>query len=186
MIDAKSALIARDKVLPELREGEKVLISTVISNGIYWKGFAILLIALIFLFIAYQLAIFFSLVGIITLIYEYVVKHYLLLVVTNERVLIRRGILLTDMIQLQFSRIESIETQTTLVGQIFGYSTLMISGTGSQLGFIPFVANAKEIQSVANEILQRRDTSSTEYLKYQARVQAEAIADALDEHQESK
>ena len=186
MIDAKSAFVARNKVLPNLREGEKVLISTTISNGIYWKGIAILLIALLFLFIAYQLAIFFSLVGVIALLYAHAIKHFLLLVVTSERVLIRRGILLTDMIQLQFSRIESIETQTTIVGQLFGYSTLMVSGTGSRMGFIPFVANAKRIQDIANEILQQRDTSSAEYLEHQARVQAEAIADALDDHQESK
>lgn len=186
MLDAKSALIAKSKVLPGLREGEKILISTVISNGIYWKGIAILLVALLFFLVAYQLAIFFSLVGLITLLYAYAIKHFLLLVVTSERVLIRRGILLTDMIQLQFSRIESIETQTTIVGQILGYSTLMVSGTGSRLGFIPFVANAIEIQNIANEILQRRDTSSAEYLERQALVQAEAIADALDEHQESK
>lgn len=98
MIDAKSALIAKNKILPGLREGEKILTSTVISNGIYWKGIAILLVALLFLFVAYQLAIFFSFVGLITLLYAYTVKRFLLLVVTSERVLIRRGILLTDMI----------------------------------------------------------------------------------------
>ncbi|PZP55276.1 MAG: hypothetical protein DI586_07430, partial [Micavibrio aeruginosavorus] len=78
------------------------------------------------------------------------------------------------------------EVQTTLVGTFLGYSTLMVSGTGSRMGYIPFAENAMAVQEVINEILQRKDTSSAEYLDRQAKVQAEALADVLEEHEEKK
>ncbi len=185
-MDAKAALLSRDRALPGLRDGENVLISTIISDAIYWKGIAVLIVAILFLLIAYQLTLFLAFVAALTLGFEGLLQKYLLLVVTNQRVLIRRGFLLTDMIQLQYSRIESVEVQTTLIGTFLGYSTLMVSGTGSRMGYIPYVANAMAIQEIINEILQRRDTSSNEYLDKQARAQAEALADVLDEHEEKK
>lgn len=179
-MDARSVLKAKSLPLPALREGEEILIQTEISNAIFWKGIAVLIIAILFLLVAYQLAIFLSLVAVLMLINEYIVKHFLLVVVTSQRVFMRRGFLLSDMMQFQYNRIESIETQTTIIGQLFGYSTLMIGGTGTRLGIIPFVANAMDVQTVVNEILQRKDVSSSEYLERQARMQADAIAEALD------
>lgn len=182
-MDAKKALLSRNNVLPGLRENETVLTQTVISNAIYWKGIAVLILAIILLFVAYQLAIFISIVAFIILAFAYIRKHFYLLVVTNQRILVRSGVLLADMIQLQFTRIESVETQTTLIGQLFGYTTLMVSGTGSRLAFLPFVENAHSVQSIINELLQEHDLSSREHMQEQAIIQAQAIADALSENQ---
>lgn len=185
-MDAKSALLSKSRALPGLRENEKLLTQTIISNAIYWKGVAVLVVAFIFLFIAFQLSIFFALIGVLMLIYAHLRKLTLLLAVTNQRVLARAGILMVDMIQLQFNRIESVELQTPPIGQIFGYSTVMVSGTGSRLAFIPFVANPITVQNYINEILQQRDVTSQEHIQLQAKVQAEALAEVLDDHQESK
>ena len=65
-MDAKSALLSKSRALPGLRENERLLTQTIISNAIYWKGVAVLVVAFIFLFIAYQLSIFFALIGVLT------------------------------------------------------------------------------------------------------------------------
>ena len=183
-MNAKDKLLKKNMGLTGLRDNEVVLAQTIISNAIYWKGFAVLILAVIFLLFAYQLTIFLALVAVVILIFAHLKKISLCLVVTNQRVLVRRGIMLVDTIQLQYTRIESVELQTTIVGQMLGYSTLMVSGTGRSLAFIPFVTNPLIIQSAINEILQQRDVSSQEHLEKQAHIQAEAIAEALDEHKD--
>ena len=184
-MNAKEALKKKDRILPGLRDDERVLAQTVISNGIYWKAVGVLLLAVILLLFAWQLTVFMLVVAGLTALFTYVKKQYLFLAVTNQRVLVKSGILLTDMVQLQYSRIESVETQTSLLGRSLDYSALIVSGTGSQFTFIPYVENAEEVQRVINEILQQRDVSSGEYLQRQAKVQAEALAEVLEDQKKT-
>jgi len=157
-MDAKSALEAKNRdVFADLREGEKVLSRAVISNGIYWKAAAVLIVAVIFLLIALPLAIFFALISVIMFTYSTIQKSILTLIVTNQRIFIRAGILKIDTIQIRLERIESVEVQKTLVGYMIGYGTVVMTGVGSQFVFIPYVENAAELRNTLDEILYQRD-----------------------------
>ena len=59
---------------------------------------------------------------------------------------------------MRLERIESVEIQRTLVGQFLNYATLMVTGTGSRLAFIPYIENAAEIRNVIDDILYKRDS----------------------------
>lgn len=144
-----------------LREGETVLAQAVISGGIYWKTVAVLVIAVLLLLVAYQLSILFFLVALVTFLYAYFVKNALLLIVTNQRVFIRAGIIKVDTVQLRLDRIESVEIQRTIPGQFLNYATLLISGTGTTLAFVPFMANAKKVRDVLDEMLYKREERAT-------------------------
>ncbi len=157
-MDARSALKNKNRdVFADLRDGEKILARSVISNGIYWKAAAILIVAILFLLVAYQLTLFFLFIAVLAFIYASIQKSIIVLVVTNQRVFIRAGILMIDTVQIRMERIESVEVQKTLIGYQMGYGTVIITGTGSQFAFIPFVENSAEIRNALDEILYQRD-----------------------------
>ena len=160
-MDAKSALNNKNRdIFADLRDGEKVLARSVISNGIYWKAIAIgvfALILLVFSFGLYPLTLFFLFIATLAFIYANIQKSILTLVVTNQRIFIRAGILKIDTVQIRLERIESVEVQKTLVGYQLGYGTVIITGTGSQFAFIPYIENSAQLRNALDEMLYQRD-----------------------------
>jgi uncharacterized membrane protein YdbT with pleckstrin-like domain len=148
----------QERDLPvSLREGEKVLIKGRVSNGIFWKGAAILCVALLLGLVAPPLGIFLSIVALLTFLYEFMLQKFLLLTVTNERIFFRSGLIKVDTVQVRLERVESVEIQRTLTGQILGYGTVVLTGTGSRYSYIPYLANAASVRNVIDELLYQRE-----------------------------
>ena len=57
------------------------------------------------------------------------------IVVTDKRVIYKRGFISRHTIEMNISKIETVDVVQTIWGRIFGYGTLLIRGTGS--GFEP-------------------------------------------------
>ncbi len=148
----------QERDLPvSLREGEKVLIKGRVSNGIFWKGASILCVALLLGLVAPPLGIFLSIVALLTFLYEFMLQKFLLLTVTNERIFFRSGLIKVDTVQVRLERVESVEIQRTLTGQILGYGTVVLTGTGSRYSYIPYLANAASVRNVIDELLYQRE-----------------------------
>lgn len=141
-------------VLAILKDDEKILRVAKIHSGIYWKSIAVGIIAIVMLFgPLFNLGVFMCLVTLILFTIATLYKHYLLLVLTDKRVLLRHGILRVDTIQIRHSRIESVETERTIMGQILGYASVVVYGTGSRITAIPFIADALEFRVEMDERL---------------------------------
>ena len=142
-----------------LLEGEQVVRIAQIHPAIYWKGGVLAVIALLcmlFFPAAMNLWLFLLFVAGILLIYATLTKHFLMLAVTNKRVLLRYGIIQLEVVQIHHRKIESVELGWTILGQILGYASVMITGTGSRVSVIPWIANApqfrKDLESIIMEI----------------------------------
>ena len=96
--------------------GEEVLLRARLHNAIYWKSIAVLIIAFLLFFIAIPLAVFLAVVGAFMLCISIMTKHFLLLAVTNKRVLARYGLLQMDVVDIRLSKIESIDLERMLPG----------------------------------------------------------------------
>lgn len=144
-----------------LREGEKVLIKGIISEGIFWKSFAILMFALLLSLVAIQLGVFMGIVALLSFTYATLLRKFLLMVVTNERIFFRSGLIKVDTVQVRLERVESVEIQRTITGQILGYGTVVLTGVGSRYSFIRYLANAPEIRNVIDELLYAREKNIT-------------------------
>ncbi len=152
-----------DRDLPgALREGEKILIKGRISEGIYWKSFAVLMFALLLGLIAIQLAVFMGIVALLSFIYAALLSKFLLLIVTNERIFFRSGLLKVDTVQVRLERVESVEIQRTITGQILNYGTVVLTGVGSRYSYIRYLANAAEIRNVIDDLLYQREKKAAE------------------------
>lgn len=143
-----------------LREGESLLIAGRVSNAIFWKAIAVLLIALLAGFVGVYLGYFLCFVSFLMFSYALLLKSVLKLAVTNQRVIFRSGLVKVDTVQVRLDRIESVEIQRTLVGHVLGYGTIVMTGVGSRFSFIPYLANAAEIRNVLDEILYKRERGS--------------------------
>ena len=143
-----------------LRDGEGLLISGRISNAIYWKSMAVVIIAFFFGLIAVNLGVFLLIIAGIMAISSFIVKKILFLVLTDQRVLVRRGVIKIDTLQLRLDSLESAEVQRTLVGQVLGYASVVITGVGSRFTIVPFVANAVEFRDALDDKLFAKDKES--------------------------
>ncbi len=160
-MEPKQVMSARAGDLPAaLREGEQVLIQGRISGAIFWKACAVLVIALLIGLLAPPLGYFLCLVSVLTFAYAFLLKSILLIIVTNQRVFFRSGLIKVDTVQVRLERIESVEIQRTLIGHMMNYGTIVLTGTGSRFSYIPFLANAGEIRNVLDDLLYKRDKSS--------------------------
>lgn len=161
------ALSPRTLLKTMLLPDENILQVGRISYGIYWQSFAFLIFATVVLitmavFMApLPFMILFSMVFTLKTLYmftkAYLIRYYLMLVATDKRLICRYGIFNLDIVQLSYSKIESSDVGSTIAGRLFGYSTLLITGTGGRVMAIPFVINALEIRNTITEIISARD-----------------------------
>ena len=151
--DAATSYVGKDDAAEAiLVEGEEMLVQCRIHGAIYWKSVAVLIFAILLVFQIPVLGAFFGFVGLLMVIGATLTKHFLLLALTNKRVLSRYGVLQVDVVAIQFKQIESIEMERMLPGQIFNYATVVIMGTGRRTIRIPFVANATSFRRKYDEV----------------------------------
>lgn len=62
------------------------------------------------------------------------------LAVTNKRVIAKFGFISRRTVELNINRVEGIEVDQGLLGRIFGFGSLTISGTGSEQAPIPGIS----------------------------------------------
>ncbi|MBU0801313.1 MAG: PH domain-containing protein [Alphaproteobacteria bacterium] len=155
--------LLKSMLLPD----ETLLRVGIVSNGIYWKSIAVLIFALVFmlvmavvglpanLMILFGVVLFFKVVLMFSL--AALTKHYLLLVATDKRVIMRYGIINLEVIQMRYSKVESSEIASTIPGRLIGYASVFVSGTGGHTLAIPYIANAAEFRETISQILLKRD-----------------------------
>lgn len=142
-----------------LQKDEQFVRVAKIHEGIFWKGAFVFLLSLLLLVLAFNLGVFLMFVSLLILSIAYLTKHYLMLVLTDKRIMIRHGIIKLDVIQVNLSRIESVELEWTIPGRILGYATVVVTGTGSRFTAVPFVAaaDAAALRSELNEMVFARE-----------------------------
>jgi len=139
-----------------LVKDEEVILRAEFHWAIYWKGFAVIAIALLVALlvpIVFPIAMLFSACGVIMLIIAKLTQHYMLLVVTNKRVLARYGLLQMDVVDIRLSKVESIDLERMLPGHLLGYASVVILGTGQRLIRVQYIANAEKFRRYYNELV---------------------------------
>jgi uncharacterized membrane protein YdbT with pleckstrin-like domain len=80
------------------------------------------------------------------------------LAVTTRRVIAKFGFIRRSTIEINLSKIESVRVEQSVAGRIFNYGSIIVTGTGSTMDPIPFIADPirfrQAIQS-ATDTVQR-------------------------------
>lgn len=64
-------------------------------------------------------------------LYNFLKLYMTEMVITNKRVICRKGIISVRTEELKNNKIESIEIKQSILGRILGYATIWFSGTGT-------------------------------------------------------
>ena len=73
------------------------------------------------------------------------------LAVTNKRVVAKTGLIKRSTIELNLSKVESIQVHQGLFGRIFNYGSLVVSGAGNPQAPIPSIADPMNFRRLATE-----------------------------------
>ena len=144
-----------------LVKGEDVVLQAEVHWAIFWYSGAVFIFALLVgTFIVQQLGYLLMATAAAMALHAWLKKEILMLVLTNKRVLVRYGILQVDVVDMRFSKIESVELERMLPGYLLGYANVVIMGTGNRYIVIPFVKNAIGFRRAYNKLTLADDKDS--------------------------
>jgi uncharacterized membrane protein YdbT with pleckstrin-like domain len=67
-------------------------------------------------------------------------------VITNKRVIVKTGLISRKTLEMNLSKIESVNVDQSVFGRIFGYGTIGIIGTGGTREVFSMIANPMEFR----------------------------------------
>ena len=113
-----------------LLSDEHVVYAASLHWKIFWKSFAIILVGIGLLFIqplAGGAVIFAGLLAGLPAFIGYKTSEF---AVTNKRVIIKVGLLRRRTLELLLRQVEAISVEQTVLGRVFGYGSITLTGTG--------------------------------------------------------
>jgi uncharacterized membrane protein YdbT with pleckstrin-like domain len=60
--------------------------------------------------------------------------------VTNQRVILKRGLIRRDTIEINMRKVESVDVQQSVLGRLLGYGTVIVRGTGGSPNPLAYVS----------------------------------------------
>ena len=151
-----------------LIKDEQVILEPVIHPIVYVKPFILFGAILMFLLgvglvemsidawsVILLITCFIIPVFIFWLIYDKLYYTRFEMAVTNKRVVSKTGIISVHSEELQWNKIESIETRQGILGRLFGYGDVYFSGTGASYVVFPTIREPWQVKSKSAEILSK-------------------------------
>lgn len=73
------------------------------------------------------------------------------LAITNKRVIAKFGFISRRTVEINIGKVESIQVDQSMLGRLFDYGTLLVSGTGSSHAPIPGISKPMEFRKAFME-----------------------------------
>ena len=88
----------------------------------------------------------------------YTTRRFIILAVTNQRVIVGAGIFAQELFFLPLAKIETVEMARSPIGMLLGYSSVIVSGTGRMRLIVPFVSNPGAIaEEITRSIMEKQE-----------------------------
>lgn len=127
-----------------LLPGEQVVYETGLHWLVYGRAFVVLLLAAALAVASTYaapdtapllqiLAALLALIGLFFFLAAALRRASTELAVTDQRVVFKRGIIARHTIEMNRSKVESVDVDQSLLGRVFGYGTVLLRGTGGSL-----------------------------------------------------
>lgn len=80
------------------------------------------------------------------------------LALTNKRLIVKYGVIKHTTEELKLSKVESLKAEQGLLGRIFNYGTVIVSGTSLASIPLPFIADPKGFRKIVNEEVEKAES----------------------------
>jgi uncharacterized membrane protein YdbT with pleckstrin-like domain len=135
-----------------LQPGETVLARTRLHWFVYLAGWVYFITGLTLTIVAWTLAptdtyvalavaVVFGALTLAAWLHAWIRRVTTELAVTDHRVIYKTGILSRRTIEMNRSKIESVDVEQSMTGRLFGYGTIIVRGTGGSLEPFPNIAD---------------------------------------------
>ena len=104
-------------------------------------GTLLILVGFAFTAGAGPIGLIFAVLGAIVLVIALIRRNSTELAVTNRRVIAKFGFIKRSTIELNLAKVESIRVEQSVAGRIFGYGSVIVTGTGATMDPILYVAD---------------------------------------------
>jgi uncharacterized membrane protein YdbT with pleckstrin-like domain len=129
-----------------LQPGETIVYSTKLHWIIYWRAILLLIVCIMLAGAAWYMAdnknlslalaiaaVIFALLGLSSALRTFIRRWTTELAVTDRRVIYKEGLIARRTLEMNRSRVESVDVHQTILGRILGYGTITLRGTGGSL-----------------------------------------------------
>jgi uncharacterized membrane protein YdbT with pleckstrin-like domain len=129
-----------------LQPGETIVYSTRLHWIIYWRAILLLIACIVLAGAAWYMAdnknlslaiaiaaVIFALLGLSSALRTFIRRWTTELAVTDRRVIYKEGLIARRTLEMNRSRVESVDVYQTILGRILGYGTITLRGTGGSL-----------------------------------------------------
>jgi uncharacterized membrane protein YdbT with pleckstrin-like domain len=129
-----------------LQPGETIVYSTKLHWIIYWRAILLLIVCIMLAGAAWYMAdsknlslalaiaaVIFALLGLSSALGTFIRRWTTELAVTDRRVIYKAGLIARRTLEMNRSRVESVDVYQTILGRILGYGTITLRGTGGSL-----------------------------------------------------
>ena len=101
----------------------------------------------------YHWIIFVSLKAILTLFLSPLIARWVdEFAITNRRIVIKTGLIRRNTMEMNLSKIESVNVDQSILGRLLGYGTIHIRGTGGSIETFPYINEPLEFRKQFQEL----------------------------------
>jgi len=93
------------------------------------------------------------LVAVVLLIWPFIARRSTELAITDKRLIAKYGLLSTHSIEIRFDKIETVRVSQGIMGRIFNYGDIIVTGTGSTFDPIKNISNAMRFRTALNDAM---------------------------------
>jgi uncharacterized membrane protein YdbT with pleckstrin-like domain len=97
---------------------------------------------------------FLFLLAVFFLIWPFIYRWSTELAITDKRLIAKYGLLSTHSIEIRFEKIETVRVTQGLVGKVFKYGDIVVTGTGSTFDPILSIANPMAFRAALNQAME--------------------------------
>ncbi len=87
--------------------------------------------------------------GLFLLLKAWIYVHSTELAVTSSRVIAKFGFIRRETVELRHSKVESLHVKQNILGRIFNYGSVLVTGSGGTHAPIPYIADPLKFRSAA-------------------------------------
>lgn len=94
--------------------------------------------------------------GIVVVLVALIRRSTIELVLTDRRIIAKRGFIARDTVEMNLSKVESVRVDQTVLGRLLGYGDVSVVGTGSSLEPLRAISQPLELRRRLGELSQAK------------------------------
>ena len=135
----------------QLNEGETIIAEGKIGKFVYFSVWCWVFVGVVML-LADGVGVIFLVIA----LWQYLSAKATKIGITSQRLIAKKGVIFTDAIDINLKQLESISIKQGLLGRMFGYGTLIVTGSGTSCVKLHYIEAPQALRKKAMFAIENR------------------------------